>query len=82
MPDSNNDRFNVLRESAKRKVARRKFIESIGDKEIDWMGFDDAGEIVDYIKRAINEGKADKYINRFDGKKNLYEHIEGFGKAI
>lgn len=82
MPDSNKDRFKALRESAERKVARRKFIESIGDKEIDWMGFDDAGEIVDYIKRAINEGKADKYINRFDGKKNLYEHIEGFGKAI
>ena len=54
---------------------RKAFIESIGDTELDWMGFDTKEDILTYLHRAINEGKANEYINRFGNKQALVEHI-------
>jgi hypothetical protein len=71
-----------IREAVAAKRARSQLIESLGDTELDWMGFDRAEEIAEHVEWALNEGRGGSWIRRFGSKPALLEHISGFRRVL
>lgn len=72
------ERMQQLREAVVAKQAREQLIESLGDTELDWVGFDTVDDIHEYLEWAIQNDKADAWATRFGGKGALMEHVEKF----
>jgi hypothetical protein len=66
-----------LTEAVAAKRQRLALIESLGDTELDWMGYDHVNDIVEYIEWAIDHGDAGDWIDQFGSKSALLEHIKG-----
>jgi hypothetical protein len=67
-----------IREDAAAQRIRARLIESLGDTELDWMGFDQAEEIVEHVEQALNEGRGGAWVKRFGSRPALMEHINGY----
>lgn len=68
-----------IREAVAANRQRSQLIESLGDSEIDWLGFD-TEDIVEYLESAIDQKRADQWLRRMGSKSSLLEHISGYRK--
>lgn len=71
-----------MREAVAAKRLRAQLIESLGDSEIDWLGFDRAEEIIEHIEWAVQNGRADSWIDRLGSKVALNEHINRYRRTL
>lgn len=72
------ERWEQLSKAVAAKQAREQLIESLGDTELDWVGFDTVDDIHEYLEWAIQNNKADAWSSRFGGKEALMEHVEKY----
>jgi hypothetical protein len=80
--ESDMTKMQQILETLAAKKQRSALIESLGDTELDWMGYDHVNDIVEYVEWAIDNGKAGAWTTRFGDKTNLVEHINGFRTAL
>lgn len=76
------ERMQQLRESVAAKRQRRELIESLGDTDMDWLGFDTVEDIVEYVDRSLREGRAAEWIDRLGSRSALTENINRYRKPL
>ena len=76
------NKIQQIREAIAVKRRRQQFIESLGDTDLDWMGYDSIDDIIEHLDWAIANGKGDNWAKHFGGKLALMEHINGYRKSI
>lgn len=74
------ERTQQLREAVAAKKARNQLIESLGDTEFDWIGFDTVNDIREYLDWAVQNNKAEQWTVQFGGKEALMEHVNKYVK--
>lgn len=71
-----------IREQVADKKLRNQLIESLGDTDLDWLGFDRAEDIVEYIDWAMKNGHAERWTDHLGSRTALSEHINRYRKPL